>query len=259
MLRLTALAAPIKRTATYSEQLVQSGGPSTVSVGPLRMRTVISSVIPPAAPGGVITVPFTYGSFRLLPTSVGSSAQLKAIRAYLATFGGLSGEFTVSTTGAVLSSSVAIPPSANATVRTLLQQLSNQSSQLSVPLPTQAVGIGARWRATTHLSAVGVELSQTYEYTLVRHEGTRLTLEVGYTQTGARQPAAFPGLPAGVTAELTGWNITGTGTTVLDLSQVIAVEGHLEAQGREEFRFDQGAQSETLDQHVKFGFDVAPG
>lgn len=258
MLRLELQTASLTRTLTFSTQVTQSGAASS-TVGPLQLRTVVSATLSPAGRGGAIRVPYSYGAFQLLDTSVGTPQQLDAVRSALAQFQGLGGEYTMSTTGAVLSNRLDIPPTANSTVRTLLQQLSSQAAQLSVPLPTQAVGIGARWRATTQATASGIHVQQTYEYTLRSRVGGVLTLHVAYIQTAPRQRVAASGSTAGVAVDLTGYHIVGSGTTVLDLSQVIPLNGHLAAQGVQNFRVRQGGQSGMLEQQVQFGVDVNAG
>jgi hypothetical protein len=258
VLRITPNSAPTSRTFTFTNQVTQSGISST-TVGPLQIRTVISTTAGLAGPNGTIRVPYTYGSFQLLDTSAGTPQQLDAFRMSLAQFQGFSGEYTLSSTGAVLSNRFHIPTTVNATVRGVLQQLSNQSGQLTIPLPTQAVGTGARWQGTTQLTVGGIRFQQTYEYTLRSRDGSHVALDVRYTQTAARQRAKVPGLAAGVTVDVTNVRVTGMGTSELDLSQAIPISGHLTAQGVEEFRARKGRQSGVLNQQVRLGIDLIAG
>jgi hypothetical protein len=247
----------VSRSLTFGTQVTRSGI-STGTVGPLQIRTIITAMVHNAGPKGTIRIPYTYGNFQLLNTSVGDPQQLAAVRTSLAQYRGLSGEYAVSSTGQVLSNRFKIPSGVNSTLRSLLQQLSSQSDQLSVPLPTQAVGIGARWRGTTQLSAGGITARQTYEYTLRSREGGRLALDVTYTQTAPHQRVSAPGLSKGETVDVTNYLVTGTGTTGLDLSQVAPLNGHLVAQGVQEFQVKQGSQSGKLTQHVQLSVDLAP-
>jgi hypothetical protein len=258
VLRIAPNPAPTTRTLTFSTQVTQSGA-SSATIGPLQMRTVVSTIAGVAGPNGTIRIPFMYGSFQLLDTSAGTPQQLDAIRTSLAQFQGFGGEYTLSSTGTVLSSRFNIPSTVNATVRGFLQQLSNQSGQLTVPLPTQAVGIGARWRGTTQLAAGGINFHQTYDYTLRSRDGSRVGLDVRYIQTAPRQQAKVPGLASGVTVEVTSVRVTGMGSNVLDLSQAVPLSGHLAAQGVEELRVRKGSQAETLNQSVQLGIDLAAG
>lgn len=202
---------------------------------------------------------YAYQTFKVLDSSVGTPAQLDAIRASLAQFQGFSGQYTLSSTGAVLSNHFVIPATVNSTLRSLLQQLSDQSNQLSVPLPTEAVGPGARWRATTQLVAGGIRLTQTYDYTLRSRVGTRLNLDLRYTQIAQRQRTALPGVPPGTTVTVTKYHVAGSGTTNVDLTQVVSASAHLAAQGLQVFQVQQGGQSETINQQLNLGIDVTTG
>ncbi len=255
--RFVSPAATITRTFRFSVQIVQSGAASD-TVGPLNLQLVITSPIGPAARDGSIDVPFTYGDYQLLDTSVGTPEQLDAVRSGLDTINGLGGEFRISSTGAVLSSRLNIPPDATATVRQLLQQFSSQISQLSVPLPSQPIGDGAHWRATTQLSAFGITVRQTYDYTLQNRTGNRLVLQVHYVQTAPSQRASVPGLPKGVTVQLTSFRTTGSGTQTLDLAEIFSVDAHVTAKGRQVLRAQQGDKTATINQDLRLGFDIVP-
>jgi hypothetical protein len=258
LLRLRPVAAPQRLVLTFSTEETQSGI-SSLHVGPLVIQTVVSFAPSSTAPNGTIRVPYTYGEFRVLDSSSGSPQELMALRDALATFQGFGGQLDLSPTGAVISNTFSIPPAVNSQARNLLQQVSGQSDQLGVPLPSQSVGIGARWSATTHLFVSGISLTQTYEYTLRSRDGTRLTIDARYAQTAASQRASLPGTPPGMTVSVAGYRITGSGSTVADLSRVAAVTGHVAAQGTQRFRVHQGRQSGTINQQVKLTVDVAAG
>jgi hypothetical protein len=257
-LRLMPSAAPQSVLVTLSTELTQSGAVSQ-HVGPLNIQTVVSFAPSLTAPNGTIRVSYTYGAFRLLDSSSGTPDVLSGIRDAFAQFQGFGGQMTVSPTGAVLSNTFSIPPAVNPTVKSLLQQLSGQSDQLGVPLPSQPVGIGARWRGTTHLLVAGISLTQTYEYTLRSRDGTRLMIDVHYTQTAASQRASLPGVPSGTTVTVTGFHTAGGGSTVADLSRIGAVGGHVDAQGLERFRVQRGSRSATLTQQLRLSVDIAAG
>jgi hypothetical protein len=258
LLRLRPVTTPQSVVLTFSTEETQSGI-SSLHIGPLVIQTVVSLAPSSTATNGTIRMPYTYGAFRLLDSSAGSPQELMALRDALSTFQGFGGQLELSPTGAVISNSFSIPPPVNSQVRNLLQQLSGQSDQLGVPLPSQPVGIGARWRATTHLFVSGISLTQTYEYTLRSRDGTRLTIDARYTQTAASQRASLPNTPPGMTVSIAAYRITGSGSTVADLSRVAAVTGHIAAQGLQRFRVQQGGRSGTINQQVKLTVDLAAG
>jgi hypothetical protein len=258
LLRLAPNAAPQAVVLTLSTEAIQSGA-SSQHVGPLHIQAVVSFAPSSTSANGTIRVPYTYGDFRLLDTSAGSPAQLSAIRDAFNQFQGFGGQLTLAPNGAVISNTFSIPPTVDPTVRNLLQQLSGQADQLAVPLPSQAVGVGARWRGTTHLVVAGISVTQTYDYRLRSRDGTRLTVDVGYTQTAAPQRVTLPGVPAGTNVSVTAYHIAGSGSSVVDLSRVAAVSGHVDAQGVQKFRVSQGGQSQTINQRVLLAVDIAAG
>ena len=257
-LRLTPNGTPQAVVVTLSTEVTQSGA-SSQHVGPLQIRTVVSFAPSSTTTNGTIRVPYAYGAFRLLDTSEASPAELSAIRDAFTQFEGFGGQLTLSPTGAVISNTYSIPPTVNTTVRNLLQQLSGQSDQLGVPLPTQAVGVGARWRGTTHLVVAGISLTQTYDYLLRSRDGARLDVDVRYTQTAGSQRVTLPGVPAGTNVSVAGYRIAGAGSSVADLSRVAAVSGHVAAQGVQRFRVEGGGQSQTINQQLRLSVDIAAG
>lgn len=86
-----------------------------------------------------------------------------------------------------------------------------------VPLPEEAVGVGARWQVVSLLYRGRSAVKQTAEYQLVRAADNRLTLQVQITQVGEHQVIDAPELPAGHTAELVALFFRIAGEVELDL------------------------------------------
>lgn len=258
LLRIQPGSTPARRIVTFTTEVMQSGI-ATQTVGPLAIQTTIAFSGTTKGPGGTIQLPYKYEGFQLLASSVGTPEELAAVRAALSQSPGLGGQFTLSPTGAVVSGHISVPSGTSSALRSLLQQLSDQSTQLSVPLPTQAVGVGAHWRATTQLTVGGISLTQTYDYTLRAHDGTTVALDVSYVQSAPRQRVKSKSFPSNETVTVTTYRIAGTGTSTIDLSQVAPMTGHVAAQGIQVFRVQQGRQSRLLNQQLQIGVDVAPG
>lgn len=258
LVRLAPIPEPQSVVLTLGTEITQSGV-SSQHIGPLNIQTVVSFAPTSTAANGTIHAPYTYGAFQLLDSSIGPPEALTAIRDGFRQFQGFGGQLTLSSTGAVISNTFSIPPAVDPNVRSLLQQLSGQSNQLGVPLPSQAIGIGARWQATTHLFVSGLSLTQTYEYTLRSRAGTRLGIDVRYTQTAANQRVRLPGVPGNASVTVAGYRITGSGLTVADLSHLASVSGHVTAEGVQRFRIQRGRRSGTLDQELRLSVDVSGG
>src|SRR5262249_56997773 len=94
-----------------------------------------------------------------------------------------------------------VPPDLDQSVSNLVTQLGDQLFSLSIPFPTEAVGVGGRWRATSELTLNGVKARQVYEYTLRKRAGGKLVIGVTGTQTAGRQTVEPPTRQAGGKAE----------------------------------------------------------
>ena len=75
------------------------------------------------------------------------------------------------------------PPGTDAEAQATLQQLETQLSTLSMPLPFEAVGVGARWKVTEHPVANGLASTRSVVYTLVERTDNRIVLRSKLRQT----------------------------------------------------------------------------
>lgn len=91
-------------------------------------------------------------------------------------------------------------------------------AQLSVPLPSEPVGIGASWEVAQSLNLAGIEPRQTTTYTLTAIEGTVITLEAMISQVVEPGSVIAQG---GAEVEVASWTNDGTGTMELDLTAIV--------------------------------------
>lgn len=234
------------RNVTFRQKTTATTAGRTRTVGPFAFRMGLSVHVEPMPLSGGADLSIVYGPFQLLPgSSLGSTSAIATFRHNLTGLDGLTGDFLIDPTGAVLSGSLTPPPSADPTTANVLQQLQEQIGQVTVALPTDPIAVGARWRATTTLSVFGATIAETTDYTLVRRQGSHVVIDSTFSETAASQPFAIPGLPAGVTAELTHLAIHGAGSTALDLSQPLATTAQGTTQGTEQLTVGGSAPPPT--------------
>ena len=53
---------------------------------------------------------------------------------------------------------------------------------LAVPFPEEAVGVGARWRSSSATTLAGIDIRQTYEFTLLERDGNVVKVSMKTTQ-----------------------------------------------------------------------------
>lgn len=101
---------------------------------------------------------------------------------------------------------------------------------LAVPVPDEAVGVGARWRVVTALRAGGIVLKQTATYRLAAKDGDAWTIELDAERIGEPQDIAVPGKPGATLGELVGMRRVVRGTVVIGPTDPLPRHGSLTAE-----------------------------
>lgn len=114
---------------------------------------------------------------------------------------------------------------------------------LAVPLPEEAVGVGARWRVVTALRAGGVVLKQTATYRLAAADDTAWTIELEAERIGEPQDIAVPGKPGASLGELLGMRRVVTGTVVVGRADPLPLRGSLAAEVSSHARVTAGGRT----------------
>lgn len=130
----------------------------------------------------------------------------------------------ISPSGEIRSSSFEVPPSAPPD---LLVQLQKSLRDAGTPLPTEPVGVGARWRLTDQLDDRGMLIERVTTYTVRDLSERTATLDVTVTAIAASTELRDPSLPPGTTASLTSLKGEGQGSLTLDFRRVLPVSSDL--------------------------------
>ncbi|WP_053205259.1 hypothetical protein [Jiangella muralis] len=104
----------------------------------------------------------------------------------------------------------------------LLEQFETQLASLTVPLPTEPVGVGATWDVATSADLLGGTFCNVYGYTLTSFDGDAYEMTAEISQQGQPGPLEMGGASAEL-EELTG---SGSGTTAGRLTFPVAISGN---------------------------------
>ncbi|WP_197718163.1 hypothetical protein [Gordonia insulae] len=115
--------------------------------------------------------------------------------------------------------------------RSAVEQSLVQALQLSVPVPTEPIGVGARWRVERTINSAAT-VTQQIDATLRSRDGNRLVVDVAVDETPVNSVFAIPG--SGQTLHIARFSNTGTGQLTLDLTRGLPVAGTIRVGGARE-------------------------
>jgi hypothetical protein len=242
-------------TVTFA---IQQSGVSSGSVKPPPTKATVETTLRGVTPEGNLQISFSYPSFEVLKGGDASKSERRRIEQAFAGLKGLSGQLTITPQGVLLDSALSVPPDVDPSVASLVTQLGDQLRTLAIPFPEAAVGVGARWRASTDLSLNGIEARQTYEYSLKKRNGSKLELGVRGTQTAGEQTVELPNLAPGVQLTVQSYKTTFRGQNTVDLTSLLPVAGEIRSSGNQTFAIESGSESGTLKQHLNVRLVLKP-
>ena len=257
-LRLSPAGSASQRSAMTVTFAIQQSGVSSGSVKPPPTKATVETTLRGVTPEGNLQVSFTYPSFEVLKGGEASKSARRRIEKAFTGLAGLSGQLTITPQGVLVDSSLNVPPDVDPSVASLVTQLGDQLRTLAIPFPEAAVGVGARWRASTDLSLNGIEARQTYEYTLKKRNGSKLELGVRGTQTAGEQTVELPNLAPGVQLTVQSYKTTFRGQNTVDLTSLLPVAGEVRSSGNQTFAIASGSDSGTLKQHLNVRLVLKP-
>jgi hypothetical protein len=179
----------------------------------------------------------------------------EGMKTALANLKGTSGTATMSSRGVSKKLDLKAPETADPQTKQTLEQLKQSFSNLSTPLPSEPVGIGAKWEAKMPFQSQGMKIDQTIVYELTSLEENQLTAKSTITQSAANQKIQNPAMPA-LKLDLTKMEGQGTGQITQELSKIIATEGTADVHAELAMSMNAEGQKQTMTMKVDSNVSV---
>ena len=186
------------------------------------VREVVTLTVDGVVDGeAMVSLAFTEAAVVRTGTDL-TDAEAAEIDRELAALVGIRGSGRITEFGELTTFRYDLPDGLDDGVRTTLERTRGQLDVLSLPLPPDPVGLGARWRATSTSRIGGFPLRQetTYELTGLEDGTVRYTAEV--RQFAEDQEVALDDLPEDTTAHLVTSRVEGSSSGTMDLSSIAA-------------------------------------
>lgn len=222
-------------------------------------QLVLRAQVDDVADDGTITTTVTFVDVAALDEPGVDPAVLAQTNAALAQMNGLTGTGTTDRHGGSANVTLDTSTITDPTLASSLESLTSQLTNLTAPLPAQPVGEGASWRVERSATLNGVQTDTATTYTLQSHSGNDYVLAVEQEATAPPGPAEIPGLPAGVSATIESFLVSGTGEVQGRLDQPLPDNSTIEGSGDIELTIGQdGADSGSVSQHLILEVSLAP-
>ncbi|MFW0791654.1 hypothetical protein [Gordonia sp. CPCC 205333] len=132
---------------------------------------------------------------------------------------------------APISLRIAPPDAASSQARAAVEQALIQALQHSVRLPSDQVGVGAKWRSTRTIAGAATT-KQTIDATLRSRTGDTAVVDVTIDESPVNDVFAVPG--TNQTLRIKRYSMTGKGTVTLDLHRALPLSGIITMTGGRE-------------------------
>jgi hypothetical protein len=157
---------------------------------------------------------------------------------------GLGIAYWVNAKGQVHDTKIDVPAGLPSAAQQMIQGMNQSFEAMVVPLPKDAVGVGAKWQVVSRLGSSGADLLQSATYTLRSRTGSKATIEVALVQLAASDTIKVPGAPAGVSALVKSFSSGGSGKQQLDTHEVAPESGAMQIKTSMTIAVKDGAMSE---------------
>jgi hypothetical protein len=201
---------------------------------------------------GVWRYPFAFKVIGVKMPEGADPADIEEMSRAVAPLGAVTGSFEVDDRGITRRADLVIPPQVSPRLVTLLGNI--RTSLITVPLPEEAVGVGARWKVERLHQVGSIATTQTVVYSLLERKERMLRLGVTLQQTAAPQEVPFDD---GSIVQVEAYEVSGTGSMLMDLDAITPLG---ELRGTSDLRgmLKHGAATEPLQASGAVEIMVAP-
>jgi hypothetical protein len=204
------------------------------------------------AANGDISYSVAYGGIAV----EGTGAAADAMRRGLRDFESFRGSAVMTNRGVTTSLSVDSGTN-NPQLRAIMGSLSQSIQSMSMALPEDAIGAGARWEVRQAMALNVVQTYQRLSIELVGAEGPVVSLRAATEQTAPSQILSDPRLPPGAEIRLQRLTGSGSGTLTLRLGELIPT-GEMEARSTTEMEVRMNGTSQPMSTETSMKVLVAP-
>lgn len=223
------------------------------------MRTLMNVVTSDIKPTGDFVRVTTIEKAQTLPTEGVMEQIRESVERAMEQMAGTETRELVSARGEVLESSMKAGKNADAKMAESMMAGANMSEQAAVPVPAEAMGVGAKWAYSLPVENQGMKMTMAIEVELLSVTDNEYTLGMKLVQSADKQKFNPPGMPEGMDTTLEEVKGMGTGKLVMNRSgmPLRAMDMDMDLKMKMSMAAE-GAPAMKLDQSVKMKMKMGP-
>lgn len=157
--------------------------------------------------------------------------------------------------GGLVEGSLDAPPGADPKLDKSLRTLGVNLEATLIELPSEAIGVGAKWRQTTRFNSNGLAIERTTEAELLGHEGAKLLIGLRVSEQTTTTKFEREGTPGEV--EVARFDSRGSGLLSYELDKLLPTRARLRLDTKLSFTLSTSEDpSRTVDTKVGLELDL---
>jgi hypothetical protein len=207
-------------------------------------------------PSGDINYTFSYSDIKAIGNKETPPEMLAAMQKSLKSMMGITGNIVISNTGQVKSQNLILPKTIDPSMKQTLEQFNQSMEQLSPRLPSELVGMGAKWQTTNSLQVKGIQFNQSSTYEIAEINDRGMTIKTKIVQSAPQQDIAIPGTGKEVKAKLNSLTSNGEGKYVVLFDSLLPIDGNLSTTTNSNMSIQNSSKEQPTNINSKIGVDL---
>lgn len=195
---------------------------------------------------GDIKFGFIYTSAEVVDDPKNPSAMAPMLKDMIMSLEGATGSATVTDRGMTKSAEFNIPEDMAPQMKQMLEGMKESMNRISSPVPSEPIGLGAKWKVTQDLVANGMQIMQTSTHEITKFDSGGFTMTVKVTQTADPQEIKNAALPAGTKLSLVSLDTDGEGTSQVETASIIPVQSSLSIKTQSTMDMEVAGQKQQM-------------
>lgn len=244
-------------TMTMGMSMEMTIGETPIPKTPIpKMVLKIDSIVQQVDPSGDIHCSFGYSDIRAIADKETSPQVFAAMQKSLKSMVGTKIDLVMGSNGQLKSKNLKLPKNLDPTIKQSLSQLDRSMEQLSTPLPSEKIGLGAKWRVQNSLQVSGIKFDRSATYEVVALDDTGMTVKTTISQSAPPQALPMPEAAKDAKGQITALVSSGEGQSQIRFDSLLPMTGNSSSSTDSKTTIQVGEKEPPTNMSSKISIDL---